>query len=72
MLEQLFILINARASSKKQTVVTTNYTSAPKLIHKLRDPESGEEITGQRIVSRLCEMCDWVELSGADWRLKSR
>lgn len=70
-LEQLFILLNARVGAKVQTIVTTNYTSAGALIKKLQDPVTKDIVTGQRIVSRLCEMCQWVLLEGEDWRLKN-
>lgn len=69
-LEQLFILINAREGAQAQTIVTTNYTSTPDLIVRLKDPKTGDIMTGQRIVSRLCGMCDWILLEGEDWRLK--
>lgn len=69
-LEQLFILINAREGAQVQTIVTTNYTSTLDLITRLKDPKTGDIMTGQRIVSRLCGMCDWVFLEGEDWRLR--
>lgn len=62
--EQLFVVINARLLRTRQTVVTTNFTSLPTLIEKLGG------LAGQRIVSRLCEMCDWVRIEGRDWRLR--
>ena len=70
-LEQLFILLNAREGARVQTVVTTNYESAKDLIVRLKDPKTGDLLTGKRIVSRLCGMCDWVKLEGEDWRLKN-
>lgn len=69
-LEQLFILLNAREGARVQTVVTTNYESAKDLIVRLKDPKTGDLLTGKRIVSRLCGMCDWVLLTGDDWRLR--
>lgn len=70
-LEQLFILLNAREGARVQTVVTTNYTSTTDLILRLKDPKTGDRLTGQRIVSRLVGMCDWILLEGEDWRLKN-
>lgn len=61
--EQLFVLLNARLLRGKQTVITTNFDSAEKLITRLGG------IAGQRIVSRLVEMCQWVKLDGPDWRI---
>lgn len=63
--EQLFVLINARLLGQRQTVVTTNFESAGKLIEKLGG------LAGQRIVSRLSEMCDWVRMLGRDRRLRN-
>lgn len=62
--EQMFVLLNARLLREKQTVVTTNIADAGKLISQLGG------LPGQRIVSRLAEMCNWVELAGDDYRLK--
>jgi len=61
--EQLFILVNARLLGMKETIITTNFTEATELIEKLGG------LAGERIVSRLVEMCDWVRLAGPDWRL---
>lgn len=62
--EQLFVIINARLLNAKQTVITTNFISNKDLIDKLGG------LTGQRIVSRLCEMCIFKKITGNDWRLK--
>lgn len=62
--EQMFVLLNARLLRENQTVVTTNIADAGKLISQLGG------LPGQRIVSRLAEMCNWVELAGDDYRLK--
>jgi DNA replication protein DnaC len=61
--EQLFVIINARLLKRKQTVVTTNFT-----VKELIDKLGG--LSGQRIVSRLCEMCVFKRLEGEDWRMK--
>ena len=63
-LEEVFIIINSRLNNQKQTVFTTNYTNPSDLIAKMGG------IAGQRIVSRIKEMCDWVKVEGKDWRLK--
>lgn len=61
--EQLFVLINARLLRQRQTVVTTNIVDVGELIEQLRG------LAGHRIVSRLAEMCTWVEVTGDDFRL---
>lgn len=61
--ERLFVIINARLLNKRQTVITTNYVPPSDLIIRLGD------ISGQRIVSRLMEMCTWEEIQGEDQRL---
>ncbi len=61
-MEQLFVIINARYLAERQTVVTSNYTPG-ELIKQMGG------LPGQRIVSRLAEMCETVRIDGADWRL---
>ncbi len=63
-LEELFIIINSRLNNEKQTIFTTNYVTPSTLIAKMGG------IAGQRIVSRIKEMCDWVKVEGEDYRLK--
>lgn len=63
--ERFFVIINARLVRKKATIITTNYTKPSDLIGKI-----GGGVTGQRIVSRIRELCDWVVMEGEDWRLK--
>ena len=63
--EQLFVILNARLIKKKDTIITTNYQKPSELIEKL-----GGGITGQRIVSRIREMCEWVIVAGNDYRLR--
>lgn len=62
--EQLFVLINARLLNQRQTVITTNYQRPGELIEKLGG------LPGQRIVSRLLEAGDWIEIDTEDYRLK--
>lgn len=63
--EQLFIILNARVMREKFTVITTNYQKPSDLIEKL-----GGGVSGERIVSRLFELCTWVNISGEDYRLR--
>jgi DNA replication protein DnaC len=75
--EQLYMLIDERYTSNRQTVVTTNFQTPEELITHL-EPErlrrdsyyASENYTGQRIVSRLCEMGAWIVMSGADRRIR--
>lgn len=62
--ERFFVIINARLVRKKVTIITTNYIKPSDLIEKI-----GGGVVGQRIVSRIREMCDWVVMEGKDWRL---
>lgn len=61
-LEELFKMVNSRLLDMKQTVVTTNYSP-----QELAGRFGGVE--GERIVSRLRELCEWVELQGEDFRV---
>jgi DNA replication protein DnaC len=56
-LEQLYSLINERYEAGRSVVVTTNH-----------DEEKLREQMGDRIVSRLAEMCDPLPLYGTDQR----
>ncbi|WP_373325662.1 ATP-binding protein [Sporomusa paucivorans] len=72
--EQLFSVVNARLMRKKQTVVTTNYTPSELIARMaIRDRHGNidDDLPGKRIVSRLTEMCQKVELRGKDQRLGS-
>lgn len=63
--EQLFVILNARLLRKKPVIITTNYHRPSDLIEKL-----GGNVTSQRIVSRIRELCMWIVMEGEDWRLK--
>ncbi len=58
-LEQLYALVNERYESQRALMVTTNH-----------DESELEQQIGERVVSRLAEMCDTVPLFGDDsrWR----
>ena len=56
-IEQLYSIINTRYEEQRALVVTSNL-----------GPEELPEQLGERIVSRLNEMCEWVALYGADRR----
>lgn len=59
--ETLFVLVNYRYEHMLSTIFTTN-CSMDELEGKL----------GQRITSRMIEMCRCIRLQGNDWRLKKR
>ena len=58
--EQLFAIINARYSERRQTVITSNYA-----------PDKLADHLGERIVSRIYGMCARVMIGGKDWRMAS-
>lgn len=58
--ETLFVIINARYEDMLTTIVTTNFT-----------PEDLEKRIGDRLVSRLMEMCQGVLLAGSDYRKRN-
>lgn len=61
-IEEFFKIINSRYLSGKKIIGTSNLDP-----HGLRDHYSG--VTGDRIISRLTEMCDFVEINGSDKRV---
>jgi len=69
--EQLFMLINSRIASKRQTIFTANY-STNELYERLSTfDKSGkiiDEMQGKRIMSRIFGMCYVVKLDGKDYR----
>lgn len=66
-LGQVFRVVNDRYETMRPVLVTTQYRRSD-LIRRLS--RSGDAETAVAIVSRLCEMCDTVELAGADRRTR--
>ena len=60
-IEELFKIINTRYLNDKKIIGTTNLNKDGLIEHY-------HGITGDRIVSRLSEMCDFVEINGNDYR----
>lgn len=60
--EEMFKIINGRLLRSKQIIATTNLSP-----DGFRERYAG--VGGSRIVSRLYEACEWVEVSGRDRRL---
>jgi DNA replication protein DnaC len=68
------LILNARYSEEKTTIITTNYGDMPAasggvsdLERAAREPTLGDRI-GDRMRSRLAEMCVRVEMNGKDFR----
>jgi len=65
-LEQIWVIVNNRLMNDRQLIVTTNYET-PSLM-----AEALGGVMGERIVSRLVDMCKWVRVNGEDRRLSGR
>jgi DNA replication protein DnaC len=63
--ETLNLIVNSRYSEKRITLFTSNYDDNP----DSTDPDSLLFRIGFRMRSRLHEMCEFVYLDGADYRL---
>lgn len=69
------LILNTRYNDKRTTIITTNYADQPPsaaaagsaAARAMRDESLGDRI-GERMRSRLGEMCVTVEMSGADFR----
>jgi DNA replication protein DnaC len=68
------LILNTRYNDKRTTIITTNYADMPPLgmggndkQRATRDETLGDRI-GERMRSRLAEMCVRVEMTGADFR----
>ena len=62
-------LISKRYNSSKKTLVTTNYVARESLPKKSRNKtEILEDRVGERIASRLYEMCTPLFIEGSDYR----
>jgi DNA replication protein DnaC len=61
--EMLHLVINGRYSSRRPTILTTNYD-----VGEIDDPDSLQVRVGMRVYSRLQEMCELLHLDGADYR----
>lgn len=62
--ETLGLVVNTRYNARRPTVFTSNLIDGP----DSTDPRSFVFQLGARTRSRLVEMCDWVEIQGADVR----
>lgn len=62
-LEKLFVIINSRYLEEKQTIITSNFPLSG-LVERMGGA------AGQRIVSRIAEMCEIVRIDDKDWRFR--
>jgi DNA replication protein DnaC len=62
--ETLNLIVNARYSDRRTTIFTSNYEDRP----DSTDPDSLLFRIGFRMRSRLHEMCEFLDLDGADYR----
>lgn len=68
-------ILNTRYNDKRTTIITTNYADAPAggaataAQRAAREETLGDRI-GERMRSRLAEMCVTVQMQGADFRQK--
>lgn len=61
-------ILNARYLDKRTTIVTTNYPDRPPSTGVAGREETLGDRIGERMRSRLSEMCQTVEMSGEDFR----
>ena len=63
-------ILNTRYNDRRTTIITTNYANLPPLdptTTRSREETLGDRI-GERMRSRLAEMCVRIEMSGSDFR----
>ena len=65
-------LISKRYNASRQTLATTNYVTREIAREKGDTTEILEARVGERIASRLFEMCEFLYLEGKDYRRKAR
>jgi DNA replication protein DnaC len=70
--DTLFYILNSRYMARRPTLLTTNYQDADREAVLAADPLRRKEFLveriGQRLRSRLMEMCLVVAIVGPDWR----
>jgi DNA replication protein DnaC len=70
--DTLFYILNSRYLGRRPTLLTTNYQDADREAVLAADPLRRKEFLveriGQRLRSRLMEMCLVVPIDGPDWR----
>lgn len=72
--DNIALILNTRYNNQLTTIITTNYPDLPPAAGALTDPEkAARELTlgdriGERMRSRLAEMCVPVKMNGQDFR----
>jgi DNA replication protein DnaC len=70
--DTLFYILNSRYLAKRATIITTNYQDVDRESALSADPLRRKEFLveriGQRLRSRLMEMCLVIPMTGPDWR----
>ena len=61
------LVLNSRYNNMRTTIITTNYAALPPCAGGVREETLGDRI-GERMRSRLVEMCRVVEMNGQDFR----
>ena len=61
------LVLNARYNAVKTTIITTNYAVLPPGAGGMKEDTLGDRI-GERMRSRLLELCRVIEMKGADYR----
>ena len=70
--ERLYTIINARYNAGLPIIVTSNFDTE-KVAYRLNRPKNAPEgVSGNRIVSRLRQMCKVAQISGGDRRIRRR
>ena len=67
--EELFGIVNHRYNECLPTLITSNY-GGKELVEHLKDPQTGDSVAGERIVSRIYGMCEPIRMDTVDWRMK--
>jgi len=62
------LVLNARYNHDRTTIITTNYAVAPPKEGRLEEETLADRI-GERMRSRLHEMCCVVRVEGEDFRM---
>lgn len=67
--ERLYLIVNSRYNAQKPLIVTSNYNPDAAARRLNRPKNAPEGVTGDRIISRISQMCRLVQLTGDDRRL---
>ena len=72
MVDTLFYILNSRYMAKRPTLITTNFQDVTAEEAARKDPNERKEFlverVGQRVRSRIMEMCLVIRMNGQDYR----